>query len=112
MGFSDDDVATSASLLLFGSICLFEEDSKREFRTSKRYSGVSWDPTGGISPTPCSSGGKLNLHNLRRRANAFEKMACAQISSPVARLHEMFGTHDPNTSQIDINEPASCGTKP
>lgn len=110
MGLGDDEVATSASLLLFGSLWVFEEESKREFRTNKRYSGVSWDPTGGTSPIPCSRGGKLNLHSFRRSANAFEKTAWAEISSPVVRVHEVFSTHDPNTSQIGINEPASCGT--
>lgn len=52
----------------------------------------------------------MNLHSFRRRANAFEKTTWAEISSPVVRVHETFGTHEPKTSHIVINEPASSGT--
>lgn len=57
MGLEDVELATWASLLRFGSLSKFPEDTMKEFRTNKRYSGVSWDPTGGTSPTPYSMGG-------------------------------------------------------
>lgn len=64
----------------------------------------------GTSPIPYSRGGRLNLHSFKRRINAFENTAWADISSPDVSVHEIFGTHDPKTSQIGINEHASCGT--
>lgn len=109
MGCSDDELATPENLVLF-RLWIVPEDTRWEFRTNRRYSGVSWDPTGGTSPTPCSRGGWLNLHSFRRRVNAFEKIAWALISSPVVSVHETLGTHDPKTSQIGINEPARWGT--
>lgn len=78
-----------------------------EFRTKRRYSGVSREPTVGTSPTPCSRGGWLNLQSFRRSVNALEKTACAEISSPVGRVHKLLGMQDPKTSQMGINEHAS-----
>lgn len=42
--------------------------------------------------------------------NALENTAWEEIFSPVARVHDMVGAQEPKTSQIGINEPASCGT--
>ena len=89
----------------------FPTDANREFRTNKRYSGLSWGPTVGCtSPIICSRGGWSNRHDLNKSVNAFEKTAWQEISSPDERVHEMLGAIDPKTSQIGINDPASSGT--
>ena len=85
-------------------------DANCELRTNKRYSGVSWDPTGVASPVTCSSGGRSNLHSFSRSVNALENTAWEEISSLVARVRDSLGEHDPKTSQMGINVPASCGT--
>lgn len=112
MGWGDDDPTILENrLLLFRSLGMLLADATCELRRSRRYSGVSWDPTGAPFPSMwCSRGGWLNCHNLIRRINAFEKTVWAVISSPRGRVREMFGTQDPKASQIPIRAPASSGT--
>jgi hypothetical protein len=84
-----------------------------ELRNSRRYSrvgSVSCEPTGAPSPImQYSSGGWLNFHSLNRRMNAFEKTACADISSPVLSVQETLGERHPKTSHIAIRAAARSG---
>lgn len=95
---------------LLWSVVALPSDTNWEFLTKRRYSGHSWDATDGTSPMVCSIGVWSKLHNFKRRVNALENTAWAFISSPVVRLHEIFGEQEPKTSQMGINAPARCGT--
>lgn len=66
------DIALCPAWFLAG----LQGDSTQALRRSKRYSGVSCDPTGAPSPSiQYSRGGWLNFQSLKRRINAFEKTA-------------------------------------
>jgi hypothetical protein len=112
IGFPDDgcEVDTCDCLCPFRCFDKLLEDRTWEFRNSRRYSGVSCEPTGAPSPImQYSSGGWLNFQSLNRRINAFEKTVWADISSPVLSVQETLGERHPNTSQIAIREAASSG---
>lgn len=52
MGCVDEDPAILGDrLLLFRSLGMLLADATSELRRSRRYSGVSWDPTGAPFPS-------------------------------------------------------------